>query len=167
MQLFIRTAGIDEIDVCFALLRESAEWLRDKGIDYVQYYIEPSEWLNEWIHDGFAKCEVKFVCNGDGEVIATYRVVLPDCENIEYQGIDTAYLYSFAVRRDMKGMGIGYEVMRMIEENMREMNIKYMRFNCGANVPRLQKYYEDFGFTAVKPITLGNEEYIVYEKRVM
>jgi hypothetical protein len=67
--LTIRLADKSEIDKAFSLLRGAAIWLRDKGIDHWQNWINPSDLYSNWIKEGFDSNQFYFVMH-DLQVIA-------------------------------------------------------------------------------------------------
>ena len=61
--LKIRLADKSEIDLALSLLRNSALWLKGKGVDYWQNWINPADLSLNWIREGFDLNQFYFVQN--------------------------------------------------------------------------------------------------------
>jgi ribosomal protein S18 acetylase RimI-like enzyme len=66
-------------------------------------------------------------------------------------GIERAYLYSFRVRKEFQGLGIGTRIMDTIENDIKLRGFDYITLNVARNNPRAQKLYVQRGYIVVAP----------------
>ena len=74
---------------------------------------------------------------------------------------ESLFLRRLAVKRSAAGINLSKYLMEYAVEECREKNIKTLRLDCDANIEKLNKIYQDFGFICEKVETLiiGGEEY--------
>jgi len=165
MNLKYRIAKKNEINIALRLLKEAAEWLDDKGIDYWQNWHNPNEEFSNWIKEGFNNQEFNFV-ELNNEIVGMYRLQYND-EMIWGEKEDKAgYVHSFTTRRNIKGKGIGKKILEHIEEELRSKSIDILRLDCGCNVTGLCEYYIRNGFIRVGETELPGEKLNLYEKKL-
>jgi ribosomal protein S18 acetylase RimI-like enzyme len=66
-------------------------------------------------------------------------------------GIERAYLYSFRVRKELQGQGIGTRIMDVIENDVMQRGFDYITLNVARDNPRAQKLYVRRGYYVVAP----------------
>lgn len=163
--LTIRLADKSEIDKAFSLLRGAAIWLRDKGIDHWQNWINPSDLYSNWIKEGFDSNQFYFVMH-DLQVIAMFRLQWTDELFWGIRDEKAGYIHSFTIDRIFKGQGIGCQILKMIEDLCRQNNKQYLRLDCGANNQGLCNYYEKQGFRSIRDVNVHGEQLRLFEKRL-
>ena len=166
MELMIESAGSDRITIALDLLYKAAVWLKDKNIDYWQNWLDP---LNEhiaWIRQGFDNGEFYFVYNNESIIMGMYRLQYRDEMFWGEQNDKSGYIHSFTTNRDFKGNGIGYHILRMIEEKLLEQGFDYLRLDCSPDIRGLCKYYENYGFEPKETIIACGEKLKLYEKKI-
>lgn len=78
---------------------------------------------------------------------ATFRIAYEDLPRWQDDGSDNAlYIYSFAIRNDMHGLGIGAQVLNAVYEMAIQQGKSWLRLDCWARNVRLQRYYVALGF---------------------
>lgn len=165
MNLKYRKIRIDEDEEVFLMLKKSAEWLNEKGIDYWQSWLNPQEKYKEWILEGLRKDEFYFAEDAKG-IVGVYRLQFED-EIFWGKRTDlSGYIHSFTTKREHSGQGIGKIILKDIEKELYNKGIRYLRLDCGSQVRGLCKYYEDYGFEAVGEVELFDELLTLYEKVV-
>lgn len=74
------------------------------------------------------------------------------CDRLELaDGTERAYLYSFRVRRQFRGRGIGTRTMDVVEEDLRQRGFKFVTLNVARDNPRAQQLYVRRGYIVVAP----------------
>ena len=165
MEMTIRKALICELDIAFNLLKEAAQWLKDKEIDYWQNWHNPSDLYQNWIKDGFENSQFYYIeCNKS--VIGMYRLQFEDEMFWGKNNDKSAYIHSFTIKRNLSGKGIGKEILRMIEQQLKMQDINILRLDCGANINGLCKYYENYGFKCIGQKKIHGETLNLYEKQL-
>ena len=167
MNLKIRKAAPQEIEKGLDLLRQAALWLKDNNIDYWQNWIDPPAEHVEWVKEGFDNHEFHFVENDADEIIGMYRLQFEDEMFWGKRNDKTGYIHSFTTDRTLKGNGIGYTILHLIEQSLLDKGIYRLRLDCGQDNERLCKYYEDFDFVSKGTVTVGNEKLQLYEKKIV
>lgn len=66
-------------------------------------------------------------------------------------GIERAYLYSFRVRPEYRGLGIGTKVMEVVEDDLRERGFYAITLNVARDNTRAQQLYVRRGYRVVAP----------------
>ncbi len=66
-------------------------------------------------------------------------------------GIERAYLYSFRVRPEYRGLGIGTKIMEVVEDDLRERGFYAITLNVARDNTRAQQLYARRGYRVVAP----------------
>jgi ribosomal protein S18 acetylase RimI-like enzyme len=164
-EITFRKAERNEFERVLSFLKEAALWLRDKGVDYWQDWIDPPANFVDWIRQGFDENQFYMVGNGD-EVIGCFRLQWEDRMFWGEQETTAGYVHSLTISRKLAGRGIGTKVLKLIESYCREKKKEFLRLDCGVDIMGLRKYYERCGFEAVGEVTVEGERLTLYEKRV-
>ncbi len=165
MDFIIRKADIQESDAAFELMKEAAVWLRDRGIDYWQNWLQPPQHHIDWILDGFRRGQFYFVESGD-RLLGMYRLQYTD-EHFWGKRTETAgYVHSFTTRRSEAGTGLGSRILRRIEKDLLDQGITLLRLDCGAEIRGLCAYYEGQGFQLVDTVRVEDFMLNLYEKQL-
>lgn len=160
-----RQVKISENKTVFSLLKEAAEWLQEKNIDYWQNWHNPTGEYIKWIEDGILNNEFRFV-EQDRNIVGMYRMQFMD-ELFWGNKMDNAvYIHSFTVKRSFRGKGIGVKILEYIETEMYKNGIDFIRLDCEMGINGLCKYYEEYGFNCVGTKELSGYVLSLYEKRV-
>ena len=165
-EISIRKVTPEERDTVLQILKESGEWLLEKGNDYWQVYIDLPPFLMNWIQAGFDNNEFQFAENNNGEIIGCFRLQDEDSMFWGERDEKAGYVHSFAISRKLAGRRTGYKVLAAIEARCRENGKEYLRLDCGTHLDTLRAYYERFGFRFVGDVHLMNSNLTLYEKRI-
>jgi len=75
----------------------------------------------------------------------------------DWEDADKAYLFDFAISEDYQGLGVGFQFLKGIIENLIEQNFKRMNLTVDVdNEGAIHLYQDKLGF---KPITREDNEY--------
>ena len=165
-EIIVRKVKPEEKDTVFLLLKESGEWLNEKGIDYWQVYIDLPPFLMNWIQPGFENDEFYFAESNKGEIVGCFRLQDEDSMFWGERDDKAGYIHSFAVSRKLAGQRTGYKILSAIESYCRKNGNDYLRLDCGTHLDTLRAYYEGFGFGYVTDVHLMNSNLTLYEKRI-
>ncbi|MDQ6419465.1 GNAT family N-acetyltransferase [Paenibacillus sp. LHD-117] len=141
--LHIRRARADDVDRLRGLLCEAARWIRaEHGFWQWREEMFTAERVSAYV----ASHEM-FVAFRGGELVGCFSV------HWAYEEIwgeqfhdDAGYVHRLAVARSCKGEGIGSELLAFAEQYIREKGKRWMRLDCMADNPGLNRYYERSGF---------------------
>lgn len=145
------------------MLKNSAIWLRGKGINYWQNWLNPPKEHVEWIKEGLEKNQFYFV-EWNNEIIGVFRL---QYEDEMFWGKITekaGYVHSFTINREQKFQGKGKEVLRYIEKYLARNGINLLRLDCGIEIDGLVKYYKNYGFKEKGEIEIHGEKLLLLEK---
>ncbi|MBN2075514.1 MAG: GNAT family N-acetyltransferase [Dehalococcoidales bacterium] len=165
-EITLRKVSPDKKDTVFQLLKDSGEWLLEKGNDYWQVYIDLPPFLMNWIQPGFENDEFYFAENANNEIIGCFRLQDEDRMFWGERNEKAGYVHSFAISRKLAGQRTGYKVLAAIESHCRENGKEYLRLDCGTHLDTLRAYYEGFGFHFVADVHLMNTNLTLYEKKI-
>ncbi len=160
-----RTVKISEADQVFSMLKESAEWLRAKEIDYWQDWHKPQQQYKEWILEGIRKGDFYFALD-DEIIVGMFRLQYEDELFWGKRTDRSGYIHSFTTKRTYQGKGIGKLILSDIEELLHEKGIPFLRLDCGTKIDGLCKYYEKNGFEPKGEIFMQGETLQLYEKKI-
>ena len=162
MHVQIRLAQKTELNEIIQLLKDSARWLQINEIDQWSYLLSGGE--DDEIELAILKNET-YVVEYDNRIIGTFTISSNQSKwDLEIWGKKedrSLYLHRLAVRNEFKGNGLGYKMIRWIEEKFSDQ-FTYLRLDCVANNQKLNKFYEAYGFTFFGSI----DEFNKYEKRL-
>jgi GNAT superfamily N-acetyltransferase len=139
-------ADASDLDRYLDLLEELAEWMYARGIeqwprgrarngrDYYASSIANGELYLAFLDDEFA---------GGLRLLQHDSVVWP-----EISEDDALYLYTLAVRRTFRGLGLGRELLLWAEQQVAAAGRRYLRLDCVPGNTFLRRYYEDAGYVA-------------------
>jgi GNAT superfamily N-acetyltransferase len=146
MQLSIRQATAQDIDLVAEILREAARWLEEQGMPmWRQDELLPSHIVADVDSGQF------FLAECDGVPAGTIRFQLAD--NLFWPDVpqdDSAFIHRLAVRRRFAGGEVSSALLLWAIARTHTLGLRYLRLDCEASRARLRALYElsDFGFTA-------------------
>jgi ribosomal protein S18 acetylase RimI-like enzyme len=74
------------------------------------------------------------------------------CDRSELaDGLERAYLYSFRVRNEYRGSGLGSRIMDKVEDDLRRRGFAFVTLNVARDNPRAQQLYLRRGYHVVAP----------------
>lgn len=66
-------------------------------------------------------------------------------------GIERAYLYSFRVRAEYRGRGVGTRMLAVVEDDLLTRGFQIVTLNVARSNPRAQRLYQRHGYQVVAP----------------
>jgi len=166
MEFIIKNGTSNELDLALDLLYQAAIWLKDKNIDYWQRWLNPSETYVSWIKQGFDKGEFSFVYNKDNHLIGMYRLQYSDEIFWGKRNDKAGYIHSFTTNRGYRGKGMGYLILKAVEDELIRNNFDYLRLDCSPDIDGLCKYYENYGFEPKEVVEIQDFKVRLYEKKL-
>lgn len=163
MDITFRKAEPFEITIAFSLLKDAAIWLNEKGIDYWQDWLNPPSNFKDWVKAGFNNNEFYFV-EYENDIVGMYRLQYNDELFWGIREDRSGYIHSFTTKRNLKGKGIGNEILKHIETTLKESGIDYLRLDCSSKINGLCTYYENYGFRGKGTVSLFGDILNLYEK---
>lgn len=163
MTFDLRQAQREELPIALEMLKEAALWLKGKGINYWQDWIDPKVQYINWIKQGFDNDQFYFFYSGS-KLSGMLRLQYQDEIFWGKQKDNAGYIHSFTTRRDMAGAGFGHIMLNKVQDLLNNEGIKIMRLDCGKNYEKLCKYYESEGFINVGETEIFEEELSLFEK---
>lgn len=146
----VKKATVLESDKVISLLKDIAQWMRDKGIQQWGYLLEggDDEEIRQAIMD-----QHTFIVLANNEIIATFTLS-PDQSEWDRHIFeidathDSLYLHRLAVKPKYMNFGVGKNLMKWIQEN-HHSNKTYLKLDCVADNARLNQFYRENGFEYV------------------
>ncbi len=163
--LDIKTAKEQDINIIFQLLKNAAEWLEGKGIDYWQNWHDPPEEFKNWIKTGFDNNEF-YLVKYNKKVIGCFRLQWEDKIFWGEKNDEAGYVHSLTRLSSFNAKNVGRSILEWIEDYCRKMNKKYLRLDCGIDLLVLRGYYELLGFKNSGTVIVQNDELVLYEKEL-
>jgi len=95
-----------------------------------------------------------------------YRLQLSDEIFWGKRNDKAGYVHSFTTNRNYSGKGMGYLILKAIEEDLAEKNFDYLRLDCSPDIAGLCKYYENYGFEPKEIVEIQDFKVRLYEKKI-
>jgi N-acetylglutamate synthase-like GNAT family acetyltransferase len=163
--LTIINATEQDINTVFFLLKNAAEWLEGKGMDYYQDWHDPSEEFKNRIKKGINNNEF-YLVKYENKVIGCFRLQWEDELFWGERNDEAGYVHYLTRLSSLHAKNVGKSILEWIEEHCRKQNKKYVRLDCRNNLLVLRGYYELLGFNNVGTVEVHKEEYSLYEKEL-
>ncbi|RJE85130.1 GNAT family N-acetyltransferase [Paenibacillus sp. 1011MAR3C5] len=161
--LAIRRATTKDAVKLRGLLQEAARW------------IHSAHGFQQWREENFTQ-ETVDAFIGEHEVFLAERgEELAGCISVHwsYEEIwgeryhdDAGYVHRLAVSRRYKGAGIGQEMLEWAEGYIRSKGKRWLRLDCMADNPGLNRYYQSQGFVLQGRFNGGGWSAHLYERRI-
>lgn len=150
------------------MLKEAAQWLREKETDQWSFWLDPPTEKIAWIKEGFEKEQFYFVYLED-DLIGMFRLMYFDDMYWGHRDerFDTAaYVHSLTIQTAYKGRNMGAEVLKRIEKMLVAQGIFKFRLDCMQSNQSLCAYYEQQGFLKVGEVKMSWAMQNLYEKKL-
>lgn len=167
----MRSTTIDDIEKVLEIIEDAKKTIKELGIDQWQ-----NGYPNRDVIENDIKDEKSFVLEKDGNILGTVVVAFEkenSYENItEGQWLTDGYyfvIHRLAVDTNYKNNGIATKILELIEEKIKNTNIKSIKVDTHeGNIP-MRKFLEKNGFIQCGVIYLENcqendSKRIAYEK---
>ncbi|MFD7186289.1 GNAT family N-acetyltransferase [Streptomyces sp. NPDC059904] len=151
MTFFIKPASVDDVSTLMDLRSEAEDWLQGQGTDQWSDREAGARAISKWresIDDG----RTWIILNEDAETVATVSrgSVDRDFWTSEDDPETAFYLYKLIVRRSAAGLGVGSLVLDWACRVGSAEGRRWVRIDCWRSNLKLQRYYENLGFTHVR-----------------
>jgi ribosomal protein S18 acetylase RimI-like enzyme len=128
----------------------------------VQDDLPKMEWEGEYTHfrrvyaDAYQRMlrgfSILWVAELPGTGLIGQVFIQLTCDRHELaDGVGRAYLYSFRVRPEYRGLGIGSRIMEVVEDDLRERGFYAITLNVARDNTRAQKLYAQRGYSVIAP----------------
>jgi GNAT superfamily N-acetyltransferase len=143
----VRLAVSDDGQQVIKLLKNSAQWMQDHGINQWQYLLSGGD--DKEILEAVKQQETYIVLS-DEELIATFTLSTTQSDwdrHIfgESHEEDSVFLHRLAILPSQMGKGIGKEILQWIEQNY-STDKTYLKLDCVADNSKLNQFYLANGF---------------------
>ncbi|GIN87232.1 N-acetyltransferase [Heyndrickxia sporothermodurans] len=142
----IRLATMEEGSQIIDLLKETATWIQEQGINQWGYLLDGGE-DTEILRCIGENCT--YVVNIDNELIATFTLYHEQNDWDKYIWgeilADSMYLHKLAVKPSYMKYGLGKEIIQWIVENIQGEK-KYLKLDCVGDNKKLNQFYINNGF---------------------
>jgi GNAT superfamily N-acetyltransferase len=164
LELSVRQAVPDDVDLVREILREAAGWLRASGREL---------WREDELTSSRVAAHVRsgsvFVATCDGDPAATVRLQLSD--DLFWPDVpaeEAVYIHRLAVRRRYAGGRLSTALLRWSVDRAERLGRRFVRLDCEHSRTKLRRVYERFGFRwhsdrRVGPFFAARYEYAVGE----
>ncbi|WP_158598237.1 GNAT family N-acetyltransferase [Falsibacillus albus] len=147
MEYQINHTHMEEEKEILFLLKETASWLKDKEIDQWGFLLNGGE--DQEIKESIEQNQTYSV-KRDGRLIASFTLYESQGEWDRYiwgqSKIPAVYLHRLAVDRTLVGQGIGKEIIKWIEDYLKNKGWTQLRLDCVAGNRKLNDFYLQAGF---------------------
>ncbi len=145
LQIQIQLATSDNLESIVSIIRQTAKWLKTKGIKQWNENF-PLSRLEEELLNG----ELFVVVDPSQKVIGTLSLsqrqaeLWPDSENLT-----ATYINRLAIFREYAGRNLGLAIINWAKEYAKQRDVGLLRLNCDKTNPFLPSFYQGCGFHCV------------------
>lgn len=165
MDISIREAQKNELNMALLLFEEAALKLRAKGINQWQHWVNPTTDYVQWVKTGFDRNEYFFIEKSD-QLAGMFRLMYTDEEYWGKQTDSAAYLHSLVTKTEFEGQGIGADVLKTMGIYLQQKGINYFRLDCKADNEQLCNYYIRQGFKPIRTQAVTHYVVQLFEKEL-
>ncbi len=141
----VEQAQMDDVANIVKLFEAAAVWLEEQGVKQWPRQVSPRFrlFLQKKVEGG----EVFVVRGIDGRLLAHIRFDYEAGSVWHNNPIDTAYVRGLVIANEMRGQGLGANLLAWAQGHARKRDCDRLRLDCLAANGRLRQYYSDCGFT--------------------
>lgn len=142
-----------EVDNAISVMREVADWGREKG-----YRVWPDEWLRkEELLTPDAQPENFCIGILNGEIACAFILQWADTDYWpNAPKYESAYLHKLCVRRKYAGMNVTRLVTEAVQAECRKHGVRYIRLDTALDEKAVRKIYLNIGYKIVDIIDYPN-----------
>jgi GNAT superfamily N-acetyltransferase len=161
----IRAAREEEIGVAAEILEDAIAWAAERGLGSWNPgdFAAPGSWGRDRLVQAASAGGLFLVWAGDLPV-GTVSLLAEDPRFWPQSPPDALYLHRFAVRRSHAGNGVGGEVLRWADGEIRRRGRRFLRLDCLAGNPGIRAYYERAGFEPRGELEVEGLRFALYER---
>jgi GNAT superfamily N-acetyltransferase len=157
----VRLATIEDVPAVAEMLDEATAFVRTKGRDQWPVPFPPEE-----LRERIGRDEL-YVVEVDGELAATFTLLLDDPKYWGERPPDAVYLHKLAVRRAYAGRRLGVRIVEWIGEEAKRRGRGFIRLDCQRDLHGIREYYERLGFELRGELERGDFAWALYERRLV
>lgn len=157
-EIEIVRADLEDVNTAIAIIEEVANWTMTTGFPNWQ-----ATNLKRVVVPASERGEL-YLARIEGEAAATFILQWEDEYFWGKRPEDAGYIHKLAVRRKFAGQNVGRQILQWAEQKVNEVGRKYLRLDCQAYNPAINKYYQEAGFTFIG--SFGDQKWNLYEKAV-
>ena len=142
VDLEVRQARLEDVDVVGDILREAAGWLRASGREL---------WREDELTSSMVAADIEsggvFLASIEGEPAATLRFQLSD--DLFWPDVpsgEAAFIHRLAVKRRYAGGGLSSALLHWSADRAARLGRRLLRLDCEHSRTKLRGVYEQFGF---------------------
>jgi ribosomal protein S18 acetylase RimI-like enzyme len=140
---------------------EAVSWLEKVHVRHLRENDLPAlEWDGEYAHfrrlyaDAYSRANkgrsILWVAELQGIGVIGQVFIQLAAERSELaDGKQRAYLYSFRIRPEYRGQGLGTRMLQIVENDLRSRSFRWVTLNVAQENPRARALYERNGYTVV------------------
>lgn len=147
MTLKVVRADPTDVEEIQFLLEGTRQWLLSKGINQ---YLYP--FTRDWLTKRISKHEV-YLVSVSGLTLGTVTIQWSDEAIWGKMPDDAGYIHQMAIRRDLKGHGLGLELLDWAEKRIASQHKRFARLDCWSENPKLCAYYDSAGYVFQRMVT--------------
>ncbi|MBW3538092.1 GNAT family N-acetyltransferase [Candidatus Parcubacteria bacterium] len=141
-----------DLGVVQAILSESGRWMREARGVLDQW----PERFPDWLVLEAIRAREMFLVYRDNECIGTVRIQESDEAVWGPDDRQALYVHSLAVRRSLKGQGLGQAILDEVQKEAARRSKRFLRLDCIATNESLRRFYERCGFVYRRNIMQTN-----------
>jgi ribosomal protein S18 acetylase RimI-like enzyme len=149
VEINLEAASRDDVEEILRLRQQVARWLSNHDIDLWQSALPP-ERLVAWIQQN----EV-LVQRDRGRIIGAVALLDRDPDLWGDDTTPATYVHALMVDRSYAGENLGGRMLERVEGMARARGARYVRLDAGADLDRLQRWYDARGYQRVATRTLA------------
>lgn len=163
MRFAVKLAVQDESHKIIDFLKETAQWLKEKGIKQWSFLLHGGE--DEEIKRAIEN-QATYIVSNEGGMIATFTLSRDKSDwdkHIwgEQDEFGSLYLHRLAIKPSYMKNGLGRDLLTWIETNFK-CQAGYLKLDCVADNKKLNHFYREHGFRLVG----CNDGHNQYEKKL-
>jgi len=163
MEIVIKKANPNQVEVALEMLNSAAVWLKEKGSKQWEKWLDPSDLNKRSIQQGFEKGEFYFVYSKSNVLVGMYRLQTEDEANWGKNKDNAVYVHQLVTNRDYQGKNVGASILTSIERELQKKGIEFLRLDCLAESKGLCEYYEKNAFEP-KGLKKREQDGLVYQQ---
>lgn len=150
LEIDLETATLDDVNEILRLRRHVATWLADRNIDLWQSPLPPERLI------GWIETDEVLVQRDRGRIVGTVALLDRDPDMWGDDTTPATYVHLLMIDRSYAGQDLGGRILERVEGIARTHGAHYVRLDAGADLERLQRWYDAQGFERVTTRSLAD-----------
>lgn len=150
MEVSLEIATLDDVDAILQLRQSVAAWLASRNIDLWQSPLPPERLI------GWIETDEVLVQRDRGRIVGTVAVLDRDPDMWGDDTTPATYVHLLMIDRSYAGQDLGGRILKRVESIARTRGAHYLRLDAGADIERLQSWYDAQGFERLTTRSLAD-----------